>query len=301
VIDDVAAPIRPGATWRRRIWRVQLADDPAQTQVRWREDTLAVEEPLELRLDTSDGAMHPVSITMRTPGHDFELAAGFLFTEGILRDAGEIARMEYCVGPEVEQQYNVVGVRLRPGTAFDPGRLQRHFYTTSSCGVCGKTSLDALRPGLPWPVPSPAGGPQVAPAVIASLPDRLRAAQGIFDRTGGLHAAGLFTAAGETVSVREDVGRHNALDKLIGAQLLARRLPAAQSVLVVSGRASFELMQKAAMAGVPVLVAVGAPSSLAVEAAGEFGVTLVGFARGQTFNVYTHPERLAALSLGAGA
>jgi FdhD protein len=304
-VDAAEAPPRPGATLRRRIWRVQMPEAPESTgaaeaaaqvpvavQVRSREDTLAVEEPLEIRLYTPDGVMHPVSITMRTPGHDFDLAAGFLFTEGIVRDPGQIVRMEYCVGPDVEQRYNVVGVRLRPGTTFDAGRLQRHFYTTSSCGVCGKTSLDALRTQLPWPAPSPAAGPVLAPAVIAALPDRLRAAQGIFDRTGGLHAAALFSADGELAGVREDVGRHNALDKLIGAHLLARQLPAARSVLVVSGRASFELLQKAAVAGVPAMIAVGAPSSLAVEAAVEFGVTLVGFARGQTFNVYTYPERI---------
>jgi FdhD protein len=304
-IDAIDVPPRPGATLRRRIWRVHLPETPeaigaaevttqapVEVRVRSREDTLAVEEPLEIRLSTPDGVIHPVSITMRTPGHDFELAAGFLFTEGIVRDASQIARMEYCVGPDVEQRYNVVGVHLRPGTAFDVGRLQRHFYTTSSCGVCGKTSLDALRTQLPWLAPPPEAGPSVAPAVVAALPDRLRMAQGIFDRTGGLHAAGLFTADGELVGVREDVGRHNALDKLIGAQLLARQLPATRSVVVVSGRASFELLQKAAMAGVPVMVAVGAPSSLAAEAAAEFGITLVGFARGQSFNVYTCPDRV---------
>jgi FdhD protein len=307
-VDAAEAPPRPGATLRRRIWRVHLPETPearestgaaesttqapGEVQVRSREDTLAVEEPLEIRLYTADGVMHPVSITMRTPGHDFDLAAGFLFTEGIVRDPGQIVRMEYCVGPDVEQRYNVVGVRLRPGTAFDAGRLQRHFYTTSSCGVCGKTSLDALRTQLPGPAPSPAAGPVLAPAVIAALPDRLRAAQGIFDRTGGHHAAAFFTADGELAGVREDVGRHNALDKLVGAHLLARQLPAARSVLVVSGRASFELLQKAAMAGVPVMVAVGAPSSLAVELAADRGITLCGFVRGGRVNVYTEPWRI---------
>jgi FdhD protein len=285
-LDTEAAP-RPGATARRRVWRVQLGAPP-----RAREDTLAVEEPLEIRLELPDGAVRSLSITMRTPGHDFALAAGFLFSEGILRAAAELERIEYCVDPEVAQQYNIVTVRLRPGAAVDLERLQRHFYTTSSCGVCGKASLDALQTQLHWPPPAPADGPRLAPALIAALPDRLRAAQGVFDRTGGLHAAGLFSAAGELAGVREDVGRHNAVDKLIGEQVLAGRLPLPRSVLVVSGRTSFELVQKAAMAGVPLMVAVGAASSLAAEAAEGFGITLVGFARGQTFNVYTHPERV---------
>jgi FdhD protein len=199
-------------------------------------------------------------------------------------------------GSGVEQQYNSIGVRLRAGVKVDLGRLERHFYTTSSCGVCGKASLDAIRTQVPdWQI-SPEG-PRMAPETIARLPDLLREVQGVFNRTGGLHASGLFTPDGALVSVREDVGRHNALDKLIGEQLLADALPLRDHVLLVSGRASFELVQKAAMAGLPVMVAVGAPSSLAVEAAEELGITLVGFARGARFNVYSHPQRV----VGGGA
>ena len=265
--------------------------------MRRRVDTLATEEPLEIRLQVSapggaETAPVPISITMRTPGHDFELAAGFLFSEGIVRRREAIQGLEYCVGPVQAQQYNTVSVRLRPGSAPDLEKLSRHFYTTSSCGVCGKASLDALRPQVPWPSPAPGAGPRLAPAVLATLPDRLREAQGIFDRTGGLHACGLFDPDGRLLSVREDVGRHNALDKLVGEQLLAGQLPLAAGILVLSGRASFELVQKAAMAGAPVLVAVGAPSSLAASAAEEFGITLAGFARGASFNVYTHPQRV---------
>ena len=257
------------------------------------QDTLATEEPLEVRLLVGEEVV-PVSVTMRTPGHDFELAAGFLFTEGIVSGREAIERMEYCVGPVAEQQYNSIGVRLRAGVRVDRARLERHFYTTSSCGVCGKASLDAIRTQVPeWGLKADA--PRVAPETIGRLPDVLREAQGVFDRTGGLHASGLFTPEGALVSVREDVGRHNALDKLIGEQLLAGGLPLRDYVLLVSGRASFELVQKAAMAGVPMMVAVGAPSSLAVEAAEEMGITLVGFARGARFNVYCHPQRVVGI------
>ena len=268
---------------RRRIVRF----DGGATSIR--QDTLATEEPLEIRLVTASGSL-PVAITMRTPGHDFELAAGFLFTEGIVRSREDIQRMEYCVGPIADQQYNSIGVHLRPGAAVDMARLERHFYTSSSCGVCGKASLEALHVQVPWAPPP--GAPRVTPTEIAQLPDRLRAAQGVFDRTGGLHASGLFTAEGELLSVREDVGRHNALDKLVGEQLLAGALPLHDGVLVLSGRASFELVQKAAMGGIAVMIAVGAPSSLAADSAEELGITLVGFARGDRFNVYTHPGRV---------
>jgi FdhD protein len=295
---------RPGPTVRRGIWKVRLPQpgepsgaEPPGAAVRRQVDTLATEEPLEIRLQVSasggtETAPVPISITMRTPGHDFELAAGFLFTEGIVSRREAILRLEYCVGPVQAQQYNTVSVHLRPGTAPDLEKLSRHFYTTSSCGVCGKASLEALRPQVPWPPPSPAAGPRVAPAVLATLPDRLREAQGLFDRTGGLHACGLFDPGGRLLSVREDVGRHNAMDKVIGAALLAGDLPLGERVLCVSGRLAFELVQKAARAGAPILVGVGAPTSLAVELAEDRGVTLAGFARGGRVNVYTHPERV---------
>ena len=285
VLEERSVPLRPGATVRRRIWRV---DNKTTTPAH---DTLATEEPLEIRLLLADAPPIPVSVTMRTPGHDFELAAGFLFTEGIIPGREAMQQMEYCVGPVAEQQYNSIGVRLRPSVRVDRARLERHFYTTSSCGVCGKASLDAIRTQVPaWGLQPDA--PHLNPQVIATLPDTLRQAQGVFDRTGGLHASGLFTPDGTLISIREDVGRHNALDKLIGEQLLAGALPLCDRVLLVSGRASFELVQKAAMAGLPIMVAVGAPSSLAVDAAEELGITLVGFARGPRFNVYTHPQRV---------
>jgi FdhD protein len=297
--ESVEAEVeRPGATVRRRVWKVRLPPDGAgSAEMRAQPDLLATEEPLEIRLQGVGGPEGPtapvaLTITMRTPGHDFELAAGFLFGEGLVRRREEIARIDYCLDHRAAQRYNTVSVRLRAAAVPDAALLARRFYTTSSCGVCGKASLEMLRPRVAWPAPDPVDGPSLAPAILATLPARLRDAQGVFDRTGGLHAAGLFDAAGGLLSIREDVGRHNALDKLIGEQLLAGRLPLARAVVVLSGRASFELVQKAAMAGVPVLVAVGAPSSLAAASADEFGITLAGFARGASFNVYTHPERI---------
>jgi FdhD protein len=250
-------------------------------------DRIAVEEPLEIRAAGPGQEPAQVAVTMRTPGNDFDLAAGFLFSEGLIADADEVAAIKYCtdVGPS-EQAYNIVTVHLR--RPFDAGVMQRNFYATSSCGVCGKASIDQVAVACA-PVRSKISIPG---AVILMLPDVLRQGQQTFDRTGGIHATGLFTTAGELVELREDVGRHNALDKLIGARLTARALPAADGVVLVSGRASFELVQKAAMAGVPVLCAVGAPSSLAVEAADRLGVTLVGFVRDDRLNVYTHAERV---------
>jgi FdhD protein len=252
-----------------------------------RPDTLATEEPLEIRAAGPDGDTTQVAVTMRTPGGDFELAAGFLFTEGLIA-ASDVLRVAYCDDVEDEdQRFNVVTVTLeRP---IEAGRLHRNFYATSSCGVCGKAALDdvAVR------CERVADGPEVPLEVLVSLPDRLRGAQTVFDRTGGLHAAGLFTPAGELVSLREDVGRHNAVDKVIGEQLLAGRLPLSGIVLQVSGRVSFELVQKAAVAGIPVISAVGAPSSLAVEAGERFGMTVVGFVRDGGCNVYTRPDRVA--------
>jgi FdhD protein len=250
-------------------------------------DELAVEEPLEIRLACDQGGRRVrrgISVTMRTPGHDGELAVGFLFTEGILDAPEQVATVEDW-GPG-----NVVRVELRPGVEVDLARLERHFYTASSCGVCGKASLDAVRVD-PRTAPI-AGRPLVEAAVIHRLPETLRAAQGVFDRTGGLHASALFEPGGRLLELREDVGRHNALDKLIGAAFLAGRTPLHDAILLVSGRASFELVQKAAVAGIPVLAAVGAPSSLAVELAREAGMTLVGFARSDRFNLYTGPERI---------
>jgi FdhD protein len=251
-----------------------------------RADTLATEEPLEIRAQGRGQEAQRVAVTMRTPGGDFELAAGFLFTEGLV-SAGDLRRVAYCDDVDDEdQRYNIVTVTL--GSPFDGALLSRNFYATSSCGVCGKASLDdiAVRCDV---VPA---GFTVAADVVVSLPDRLRTAQRVFDRTGGLHAAGLFTAGGEAISVREDVGRHNAVDKVIGEQLLAGRVPLSDVVLQVSGRASFEIVQKAAVAGIPVVSAVSAPTSLAVEAGERLGVTVVGFVRGGGCNVYSHPGRV---------
>jgi FdhD protein len=250
-------------------------------------DSLAAEEPLELRVDGT-----PLSVTMRTPGHDVELAHGFLLTEGVLGSAADVSSARYCdsVDDSGRNTYNVLDVALAPGVEPPDTSLERNFYTTSSCGVCGKASLDAVRLKTRY---SPAADQiSVAPATLSTMPDSLRAAQKLFDSTGGLHAAGLFTADGELLIAREDVGRHNAVDKVLGWALLAGRVPAAGTVLMVSGRASFELVQKAVMAGVPVLAAVSAPSSLAAELATEAGLTLIGFLRGETMNVYSGSQRI---------
>ncbi len=266
-------------------------------EVRCVQDHLAVEEPLEIRLGYGlpDGRqVKAISVTMRTPGRadeDFELAGGFLLTEGIVRRPEEIERTFYC-GPEMGplRLHNVVRVELRPDVALDLTRLERHFYTSSSCGVCGKRSIEAIE--SVGAVPVLGGQFRVAGGVIQTLPEFLRARQAVFDRTGGLHAAALFDGGGRLVALREDVGRHNALDKLIGGQFLAGRLPARERVLLVSGRASFELLQKTVMAGICVIAAVGAPSSLAVDLAERFGVTLIGFLRDERFNVYAGAERI---------
>ncbi len=257
------------------------------------DDALAVEEPLEIRLAYRvDGrAEHkPISITMRTPGNDLELAAGFLFTEGILTAREQISRLRHCgKGAESGSETNTVVVELADNVAVDLKRLERHFYTTSSCGVCGKTSIKALSTGA---AKLNAASTHVAAGVIRSLPGKLRMSQSVFDRTGGLHAAALFDTAGELQIVREDVGRHNALDTLIGARFLAGDTPLGGKVLLLSGRASFELIQKALMAGIAIVAAVGAPSSLAVELASEYGMTLAGFVRDDRFNIYTGGERV---------
>jgi FdhD protein len=250
-------------------------------------DEVAVEEPLEIRLSRAvvGKPVHIcVSVTMRTPGHDRELAAGFLFTEGILDAPEQVASIHGCGSG------NVVCVHLRPGVAVDLARLERHFYTSSSCGVCGKASLDAVRICARHRLS--VGPPVVGAEVISRLPEVLRAAQTVFDRTGGLHAAALFNVHGQLLCLREDVGRHNALDKLIGVQFLTGRTPLLADVLLVSGRASFELVQKAVVACIPILAAVGAPSSLAVSLAREHGLTLLGFVRQDHFNIYTGIERI---------
>jgi len=257
-------------------------------------DELAVEEPLEIRLGYSaDGrrVQRSISVTMRMPGQDAELAAGFLLAEGIVHGPRDIQSVRPC-GPAIGplKLHNVVRVELHSDVTVDLKRLERHFYTTSSCGVCGKTSLEALQVG---PVPDlRADHPILSVEIVHRLPLKLREAQAVFDHTGGLHGAGLFTAAGELLGLREDVGRHNAVDKLIGSELLAGRVPLWDKIILVSGRASFELVQKALMAGIPVLVAVGAPSSLAVELARQFQMTLIGFARDGRFNVYSGERRL---------
>ncbi|MFE5736581.1 formate dehydrogenase accessory sulfurtransferase FdhD [Streptomyces celluloflavus] len=272
-------------TERRRVIRIR--DGAVST----RPDTLVAEEPLEIRLGGK-----PLAITMRTPGDDFALAAGFLVSEGVLGSADELANIVYCAGATEDgsNTYNVVDVRLAPGVPLPDITLERNVYTTSSCGLCGKASLDAVRTTARWSLDTAADAmPPIEPETLAALPDRLRAAQRVFDRTGGLHAAGLFTTDGELLDLREDVGRHNAVDKIVGRALQQGLLPLSSCVLMVSGRASFELAQKAVMAGIPVLAAVSAPSALAVDLATEAGLTLVGFLRGTSMNVYAGDHRLA--------
>jgi FdhD protein len=268
-------------TARRPILRIR------DGQYSRRPDTLAAEEPLEIRVGG-----RPLTVTMRTPGNDFDLAAGFLVSEGAVYAADQVAGIRYCAGATADggNTYNVVDVALAPGVAAPDASLERNFYTTSSCGLCGKASLEAVRTSAKWSV---ADDPlRISPDALARIPDRLRAAQRVFDSTGGLHAAGLFTADGELLCLREDVGRHNAVDKVVGHALRSGLLPLRETMLMVSGRASFELVQKALMAGIPMLAAVSAPSSLAVDLAAENGLTLVGFLRGTSMNVYAGAERL---------
>jgi FdhD protein len=259
-----------------------------------RPDELAVEEPLEIQLGYSDAGRRvhrSISITMRTPGEDAELAAGFLLSEGIIHGPRDVVSVRPC-GPAVGplKLHNVIRVELHADITVELKRLERHFYTTSSCGVCGKTALEALQVGATSEFRL--GEPLLSVETVHRLPLKLRETQAVFEHTGGLHGAGLFNADGVLLGLREDVGRHNAVDKLIGSELLAGRVPLANKIMLVSGRASFELMQKALMAGIPILVAVGAPSSLAVELARRFKMTLIGFARDGRFNVYSGEERL---------
>jgi FdhD protein len=274
-------------TVRRQVTRISLGEDAQR-----REDVLAVEEPLEIRVGGT-----ALAITMRTPGHDFDLAAGFLVSEGVIARGEEFGAARYCAGATVdgENTYNVLDVTLALGVAAPDPSLQRNFYTTSSCGLCGKASIDAVRTLSRYPVAD--DQLRIDAALLASFPDRLRAGQDVFDKTGGLHAAALFDGnTGEMLVLREDVGRHNAVDKVIGWAVKENLLPLRGMVLMVSGRASFELTQKASMAGIPILAAVSAPSSLAVELAAGMGLTVVGFLRGRSMVVYAGEERVHSTS-----
>jgi FdhD protein len=266
-----------GRTARRRVLQVRVPAGPGGGS---RADLLAVEEPLEIRVGGE-----PLAVTMRTPGDDIDLAAGFLASEGIIASPSDVTSIKMC-------DDNVADVTLGAGIVLPAARLRRNFVTSSACGVCGKDSIDAIRVRASYDVST--DPVQVSPGLLASLPDRLREAQRVFARTGGLHAAGIFTADAALLAVREDVGRHNAVDKIVGWALRGQRLPLAGCVLLVSGRASFELAQKALVAGIPVLAAVSAPSSLAAELAEESGMTLIGFLRGGSMNVYTGARRLTA-------
>lgn len=277
---------RPGSATR-----VQVQRHTAQ-RLQQKSDWVVTEEPLEIRLlhHTPTGLnSFSLSVTLRTPGQDFELAAGFLFSEGIVQGARDIETMAYCLDEEA-QHYNIVNVQLGREVSFDPQGLQRHFYTTSSCGVCGKASLEALQVTGCAPL---ADGFSVSADLVKRLPQALRNEQDLFERTGGLHAAGLFDAQGSLQTLREDVGRHNAVDKVIGHALTQRLVPLHQRVLALSGRAGFELLQKALRAQIPVVASVGAPSSMAVELARAFNVTLLGFVSETRFNVYSGAQRLA--------
>ncbi|MGA2758974.1 MAG: formate dehydrogenase accessory sulfurtransferase FdhD [Candidatus Cybelea sp.] len=277
--------VRPGRSVEAEV--VALEGD-RQTRKR---DEIVTEEPLELRL-SDGGAAETLAITMRTPGNDFELAAGFLFDEAVVRSRDDIIGMSYCLDSDVDppQRYNIVTVECRAGAAAaDRARFERHFTIGSACGVCGRAQLDSLRDLGAMPIDDLV---RVSASLLYQLPARMQAAQRVFAATGGLHAAALFDEHGEMLVVREDVGRHNAVDKIVGWGLLNGRLPFAGCVLVVSGRASYEVLQKSVMAGIPIVASVSAPSSLAVDLAREFNVTLAGFLRGNRANLYTAPERI---------
>lgn len=279
------ARMSKGSKTGARVWRVTPGG------VEERGDHLATEEPLEIRI-VREGRRHVVAVTMRTPGADAELALGFLFGEEVITSREQVSRTAPCLDPkEADRCENILEVELAEGVpAPDLVGLDRHFFATSACGVCGKAGLEALRLRVEGPVTR---GPEISPEILSTLPVRLREAQGVFDATGGLHAAGLFDAEGHLLAAREDVGRHNALDKLMGWALLQGLLPLAGHIVMVSGRSSYEILQKCLVAGVPVVCAVSAPSSLAVELAETFGITLVGFLRGDRFNVYSGIERIA--------
>jgi FdhD protein len=275
-------------TARRSVLRIDLGTPHAVKRM----DTLVGEEPLEIRVGRPGEGRRPLAVTMRTPGDDLDLAIGFLFTEGLIGAAEDVLTAQLCAGTDEPNTYNVVDVTLAPHVPAPETDPARNFYTTSSCGVCGKASIDAVRTRSRFDVRPDVS--TVDASTLGKLPDRLRSAQATFDRTGGLHAAGLFSMGGDLVCVREDVGRHNAVDKVVGWALREGRLPLSGHVLLVSGRASFELVQKAWMAGVPTLAAVSAPSGLAVDLAEDAGLTLVGFLRGPTMNVYCGDHRVVA-------
>lgn len=283
---------RPGSSTPARV-RVVGPDG-----VRERSDRLATEEPLEVRI-VRGGVTTPLAVTMRTPGADFELAAGFLHGEGIVRDRDRIRRIAYCMDPGVprEERYNTVHVELSGPPGEEERRLERHFMMTSACGVCGKAALEALELRGCEPIPA---GFEVEADLLPTLPAAMREGQGVFEATGGLHAAALFTASGELRCLREDIGRHNAVDKVVGWALLEGGVDLAEHLLLVSGRAGFEILQKAVAARIPVVASVSAPSSLAVALARRFDVTLVGFLRGNHFNLYHGTERVRGAGAGAG-
>jgi FdhD protein len=280
--------LEPGTSSTERVRVVEVrATGEAE-----REDEAATEEPLEIRVVVpQDGneVTHRLAVTMRTPGSDFELAAGFLHSEGVVRRRRDISRIDFCADPSEPQRHNIVNVSLAPSVPFDPERFRRNVYTTSSCGVCGKASIEQVTSVR---AARPVGRFQIPRDVIGSLPSRIASTQRVFGRTGGLHAAALFRPSGELLLLREDVGRHNAVDKLVGQRLLAGDLPDSNTVLLVTGRAGFELVQKAAVAGIPFLAAIGAPSSLAIALARDRGMTLVGFLSEERFNLYTGEERV---------
>ncbi|MBX2996991.1 MAG: formate dehydrogenase accessory sulfurtransferase FdhD [Caldilineaceae bacterium] len=283
---------RVGSRVRRRITIVE------DGRVRSRLDYLAAEEPMEIRV-MAGGVHKTVAVTMRTPGSDFELAAGFLYAEGVVTEREVIRRIAYCMDPTVdaEQRYNIVTVDLHSAELPDLATLERHFFTTSACGVCGKASLDALENRGCMPLPP---GPTVDASLLYALPQRLSERQSLFKSTGGLHAAALFRSNGDLLCLREDVGRHNAVDKVIGWALLHDELPLSDCMLLVSSRASYEILQKSTVAGIPIVCAVSAPSHRAVSVAQQFNATLVAFLRGERFNIYAGEERIVVGEADSG-
>ena len=276
--------LRPGRSADVTITRYEGAHgSPAR-------DDVVTEEPLELRL-RAEGETRTLAVTMRTPGNDLELAAGFVFSESLIRSRTDIVEINYCIDPEVEpeQRFNIVNIDVASRELLDIARFERHFTMNSSCGVCGKANLEALADAGIRPI---SDNVRTEIGTIYALPEQMREAQKTFAKTGGLHAASLFSADGTFIAAREDIGRHNALDKLVGWALLNNRVPLTGQILSVSGRASYEIVQKAAVARIPIVCAVSAPSSLAIEVAREFNITLLGFVRGERANVYSCPERI---------